>query len=342
MKESFSAIVEKISQKIFHPIYLLYGDEPYFIDYLTDQIIQQALPPEERDFNLHILYGKDVKVDELLASLNMIPMFSLYNIYHLREAQDMDSRSWKKLEEYASNPVSSNILLISFKGLPPKSWLKIAETSQQVIGFQSYALKENELVKWIMEYVQRHGFVITKETAQILIFSSGNELSKITNELNKLFIYLSNKDETTLIDMRTLEEHIGISRKYNSYELINALAKKDKKQALRIAVYFAKNEGKQKDTSVFLQLPLMLSFFEKLFLYHSLSKKTTDKSKIVSELGISKNLLFIYELGLKNYNFASVMKAIRLIKQYDLAFKGVEANPDPNMIIDLIQKLILL
>ncbi|MCX7697723.1 MAG: DNA polymerase III subunit delta [Bacteroidales bacterium] len=342
MKESFSAIVDKISQKIFYPVYLFYGEESYFIDYLTEQIIQHTLPPEERDYSLHILYGKDVKADEVLASLNMIPMFNLYNIYHIREAQEMDIRTWKKLEEYAMQPVSSNILLITSKELPPKNWLKLIETSQQVVGFQSYPLKEQELAKWIMEYVLRHGFVMSKETAQILIFSLGYELSKIINELNKLFIYLSDNKQTTIIDMKTIEEQIGISRKYNSYELINAIAKKDKNQALRIAIYFAKNEGKQKDTSVFLLLPLISSFFEKLFLYHTLKNKINDKSKIAADLGIFKNLLFIYDIGIKNYNFANVMKAIKLLKQYDLAFKGVEANSTPAMLIDLIYKLVSL
>jgi len=343
MKESFENIVQKLKQKIFFPVYFFYGEEPYFIDFLAEQVVSQVVPPEERDYSVHTYYGKDVKIDELMAMLNMLPMFNLYNIYHIKEAQDMDSRAFKKLEEYFSHPVSTNILLLSYKGIPSKTFQKNIETNPNIASFFSSPLKEAELSNWLIEYAKRNGFILTKETAQILIFSLGNELGKLVQELDKIFISFSaSQDAHRIIDMKVVEEQVGISRKYNAFELVNAIAKKDKTEALRIAVYFAQNEGKLKDTSVFMVLPLLTSFFEKLLLYISLKREISDKKQIAKDMDIRDFQLWIYEEGSKNYTFAKITEALKILRNYDMAFKGVDALVEPELFVDLIEKLILL
>jgi len=313
---SYKQILESLKNKTYRPVYFFYGEEPYYIDELTNYLEQNTLNEADRDFNQSIVYGRDVTPREIIDLSRRFPMTGNYLLVIVKEAQDFGNI--ELLEPYFQNPAESTILVINYKYKKldkRKAIYKLLANSKNVILFESAKLYDNKIPDWISDKVREMGFLIPPASAMLLSEYLGNDLNRISNEIKKLIINLKPGNSIT---SALIEQNIGISKEFNIFELTKAFGKKDAFRALRIVQYF---EANPKQNSLFLVIPMLYSFFMKVFLFHQVSRES--KSAVASKLGI--NLFFYeeYKTAAGNFSPEKLKQIIAQLHDLDLKCKGV-------------------
>ncbi len=324
-------IINDIKGGNIKPIYFFMGDEPYYIDKLTEYIEQNVLQEHERDFNQTILYGRDVTMDDVVGSAKRYPMMADRQVVIVREAQDL-SRTIDALESYAENPQPTTVLVFAYKYKTLDKRKKVTKLiDKHGLVFESKKLYENQVGTWISRVLQGKGYTIEPKANAMLVEFLGNDLSKISNELTKLQIILPKGHTITAKD---IEVNIGFSKDFNVFELQNALGSKNQVKAYQIAQYFADNP---KDNPMVVTTSLVFSFFVKLLKYHGIKDK--NPKTVAPMLGVSPFFLKDYDVALKNYPMRKVSAIIAALRDIDVKSKGVGANALPNH--DLLKEMLV-
>ena len=324
-------IINDIKKGNLKPIYFLYGDESYFIDIISDYIENNVLSDAEKGFDQMVLYGRDVNMAEIIANARRFPMIADRQVIIVKEAQDL-IRTIEQLETYLDNPQPSTTLVFNYKYKKPdkrkKVFKKLAKTS---VFFESKALYDNQVPNWISQYVKKDGYLIEAKSSQMLVEFLGTELSKIANELSKLFIVLP---KGTTISPEAIEENIGISKDFNNFELRKAIGTKNILKANQIINYFAQNP---KSNPLVMTISLLNSFFTQLLQFHALPNKNNPKA-VASALRVNPFFVSDYTTAGANYPMRKVSQIIGLLREADLKSKGVGARDLPHG--DLLKELL--
>jgi len=332
---NYSQIINSITQKSFSPIYLLYGDEPYFIKKICDALQKNVVEEESKTFDEKILYPeKGIDMNSLLCDLKSYPITGQSQLFIIKNAENL--RDLSRLETYFLSPQISTVLVLclhkdwrSIKTLKTKKWFKII--NEKFIAFESKKLFENQMPNWISNYIKEKGYTSAFKVNTMLSEFLGNDLEKITNEIDKLTIVLTKKN----IDEFDVEKHVGISRDFNSFELQNSLALKDYQKSLRIINYLLKNNH-----PVVLIISSLYTLFSKLLVLHSLKDKS--KGIVSSKLKINPYFFSMYNAASLNYSFQKCTQIINFLKEADLASKGIPIsnNFNPKFLQQLIFRII--
>ncbi len=327
--DKVKSIITDIKNKNFKPIYFLMGEEPYYIDAISDFIAKNVLTEEERGFNQVVLYGRDVSIDDIVSNAKRYPMMAEKQVIIVREAQDL-SRTIENLVAYADNPQPSTVLVMCYKYKKLDARKKLSKAIKKTGElFESKKLYDNHVPNWIVSVLQGKGYTITPKAAQMLVEFLGNDLGKINNEIEKLLVIIKPGAQIT---PQIIEVNIGISKDFNNFELQKALGAKDYIKAYRIITYFSQNP---KDHPIVLTVSLLYSFFSKLLKYHSLSNKA-EAAKI---LGVNPYFLKDYQQAAGNYPMKKVSGIITVIRDVDLKSKGVGAAGMPQS--ELLKELLV-
>ncbi len=311
-------IINDIKNRNFRPIYFLMGDEPYYIDKISDYIEKNVLSEEEKGFNQMILYGRDTSVDEVVSSAKRYPMMADYQLIVVKEAQEL-SRNIEKLEAYAENPQITTILVFCYKYKTLDKRKKVTKILEKNgVVFESKKLYENQVGAWINQILTNSGYKIEPKANAMLVEFLGTDLKKVNNEIEKLKILLS---EGTIINAEHIEKNIGISKDYNVFEFRNALGEKNVLKANRITQYFAQNP---KDNPITLITSQVFSFYVQLLQYHGLSDK--NPKNVAATLKINPYFVKDYEIAARNYPMRKVSSIIGSLREIDLKSKGVGSN----------------
>lgn len=312
-------VIRDIEAGSFKPVYLLHGEEPFFIDEIAKSLENRVVEESMRDFNQTILYGRDSSVDEVLEAARRFPMMADRQLVLMREAQDWPawrrSDDMTKLEAYAQSPVSSTVLVFCFKNKKADARLKAVKAiSKAGVMFLSEKVRDYKLPEWIAQYGQSSGLKVTNQSAQILAEYLGNDLRKVVNELNKLQIVLPKGTEVLPAH---IEQHIGISKDYNVFELQRALGEKDIARTHRIVDFFAANP---KDHPVAMIMPILGSFFSKVYAYHGLKDRSGPAA--AKELRCAPFAVRQYETAARNYPMDKVGRVFGYLREADRKSKG--------------------
>ncbi len=311
---TYNQIIQDLENKNFKPIYFLHGEEPYYIDKITNYIVNNVLSESEKSFNQTIFYGRDTNIPTVINAAKRFPMMASNQVIVVKEAQYLD-----KLEDliyYVENPLKSTLLVIAYKHKKVDKRKKIYNTlKKKDFTFESTKLYDNKIPGWIINYLKERNYDITPEASLLLTEYLGSDLSKITGELEKIFIALS--PDKKRIDLETIEENIGISKDFNNFELTNALSVKDILKANRIVNYFAANP---KNNPITLTISSLHFFFSKVLAYHSMKNKSS--AAIASELKIHPFFVNEYKKAAANYRSQKLVEIISLLREYDLKSKG--------------------
>ncbi|GJM32914.1 MAG: DNA polymerase III subunit delta [Saprospiraceae bacterium] len=313
---TFEQILSDLNKKQFKPIYFLHGKESYFIDAISDKIENSVLTEGERSFNQTIIYGKDSDHLMVVDNARRYPMMSSLQVVILKEAQEM--RSLKDLKTYIEKPMQTTVLVIchKHKKLNLNSGFGKALKANAVI-FESKPLYDNQVGAWIAKYLQSKKLKIQPNAAELVAEYLGTDLSKVVNELEKLAINLPVGTEVT---DKHIEEHIGISKDYNVFELQKALAQRNVVKANRIVNYFTANARKH-------PLPVLIgslyNYFSKIYMLQFL-RNASERDQLSALKLNSPFFLKEYRLALKNYNRVHTEKALNVLKEFDLKSKGVD------------------
>lgn len=322
-------ILEDLKNRKFAPIYLLYGDEPYFIDEISDYIATHVLSEGEKGFNQMVLYGRDINMGELVENAKRFPMMSDYQVIIVKEAQDL-SRQWEKFESYAKQPQPTTILVFNYKYKTPDKRKKVfKEMAKNAVFFESKPLYENKVLPWINTYLKSKHYQIEPNAGQMLIEFLGTQIGKIKNELDKLMIIVP---AGTLITPQLIEENIGISKDYNNFELRKALGSRDTVKVNRIINYFAENP---KENPLVLTIAQLHSFFVQLLKLHAMTDR--NPQTVARQIGVSPFFVQEYFTAAKQYSMKHCSHAIKIIRDIDMKSKGVGTNKAQQH--DLLQEL---
>ena len=333
---TFEQIMTELKKGIYRPVYVLMGEEPYFIDVITDFIDENALTEEEKSFNHTIMYGRDTDVYKLLNAAKRFPMMAQRQVVIVKEAQNVDDID--NLQYYFEKPTPSTVLVIcyKFKSIDKRSkFYKILDKSKDVAVLESKPLRDYQIPDWINGFIKEHGYTIIPAASSLLGEYLGADLSKIVNELNKLMISLPVNEKK--ITLEHIETNIGISKEYNIFELQNAVGEKNILKANRIIDHFARNP---KNGPVVLVISTLYSYFLKILKYHYLNDKS--QSAVASALKVNPYFVKDFESAARKYVAPKIIQIISILREYDLKSKGVgnSSASDGDLMKEMIFKII--
>ena len=330
---NYSQVLTALQQKQYAPVYLLMGEEAFYIDLIADYIQNNVLDEPEREFNLTVLYGKDTDIATVINAAKRYPMMANHQIVIVKEAQNI--KVWDDLTYYLQKPLMSTILVLCYKyGTPDKRKKWIQEIDKTGIMFESPKLRDYEMAAWIGQYAKSKNMSLDAKAVVMLAEFLGTDLSKVANELDKLAITVP---AGTTITPELIEKNIGISKDYNVFELQAAFINRDVLKANRIVRYFAENKKNNPLVVVFGQL---FNFFGNLMLYHYLPDKS--QMTVANELKINPFFVKDYAKAAQSFNAWKTMNIISFIREADARSKGVQntGTNEEDLMKELVYKIL--
>ncbi len=310
----YEEVITNLKKKIYHPLYFLMGEEGYFIDQISGYIEENVLTKPERDFNQHILYGKDVDAHAVVSYARRFPMMANYQVVIVREAQNL--KKIEDLEPYVNNPLKSTILVINYKYKTIDRRKAFAKAvAKKGILFESKKIYENKLPAWITGYLAEQQYRIEPQASAMIAEYLGTDLGKVANELNKLIISLP---KNTRITPDHVEKNIGISKDFNVFELQNALGERNVLKANQIINYFAANPVSNPLTRTITNLYF---YFMKILTYHFLEDKS--QNVVASSLQVSPYFVSSYVAAARQYPIKKVVQIMAILREFDMKSKGL-------------------
>ena len=313
--KTYDAIIRDIKAKKFRPIYVLMGEEAYYIDLLQKAIMENALQEEDRDFCLNVFYGADTSANEVINAARSFPMGErlLVVVRGAGELKDIDELSF-----YLSNPQPTTILLVVNKGGKFDRRKKFMTLAEKIgVVFESNKVKDTLLPSFVSTFFQTKGYSIDNKSVSLVVESIGNDLTKLYAEMNKLANTLG--DQQRNITPEIIEQHIGISKDFNVFEFQDALIYKNSFKAFQIAKYFYESPKQHPIGKV---LPVIFKFFSTLLSTYYCPAK--DENSMAEYLGMTpwqlrRNIM----PALRNYPAAKIMSVLLAIKDADEKSKGI-------------------
>lgn len=330
-------IVQDARSGIFSPVYLLMGDEPYYVDMVCDAVLEHCLDESEKDFNQTVCYGADVDADAVVTAARRYPMFAERQLVVVKEAQMM--KSLEELAVYCQNPLESTVLVISMHGASADKRKSLYKTvSKMGVVVESQALRDYEMPKWISMFYRTKGLNISPDAAALLAEHAGTDLNKIAIETEKM---LKNLPEGVAeVSAADIEKNVGISRQFSIFELTKELSYRNSAKALRIAAYL----GSSAKFAMPMAVSALFTHFNRILKYSALLMKTSrpmndQKAKV---LGVNPYFFAEYDVAVRNYPLNKCMAVISLLKEYDYKGKGGdvgEATP-AELMVELTAKIL--
>jgi DNA polymerase-3 subunit delta len=331
---TFEQIIKDLKNKIYKPVYFLTGDEPYYVDKITDYISEHVLTDEEKTFNQIILYGKDTDIFSVINTARRFPMLAGRQVVIVKEAQDIPDID--NLIYYVENPLKSTILVINYKYRKTDKRKKIYTAIQKNgVFFESKKLYDYQIPEWINKYLAERNHKIDPGAGLLLTEYLGNDLSKIVNEIEKLKITLPPDNNKITLDH--IEKYIGISKDYNNFELHKALSQKNILKTNRIINYFSKN---QKENPINLTISSLYYYFSRILKYHFIKDKT--KQNIASTLKVHPYFITEYKSAAQKYNPKKLVEILSVLREFDIKSKGIgniSASPG-DLLKEMIYKIL--
>ena len=314
MSISVDTILSDWKKNQFKPVYWLEGEEGFYVDLLIHYAEHNILTEQEASFNLTVFYGKDAAWNEIMNACRKYPMFADKQIVILKEAQQM--RDIEKLEPYIEQPLSSTIFVVGHKEKKLDGRSKLGKLlGKQAVHLVTKKIPEYQLAEWTSQLIHKKGYVISPTALAILTDHIGNDLSRISNEVDKLIVNLGSRKD---IKEEDIENFIGVSREFNVFELQAALAKKEIHKAIRIIEYFEHNP---KAAPIQMILPALYAFFSKTYMMFSYSMH--DERVLASALGVQTFQLRESLIAAKNYSLEGIESILLLLHHYNLRSIGI-------------------
>ena len=334
-KYTYETIMSELKSGTFRPVYYLMGEEGYFTDRITDYIMENALNEVERDFNLTVYYGLASDIDTIVTAAKRFPMMAERQVIVVKEAQML--KNIDSLLYYLQAPQPTTVLVFAHKNGAIDKRKKVAtELERAGVVLDSKKMRDDQLPAFINSYLREKGLSADNKSVLMMRESVGADLSRLAGEIDKLAIALP--QGSVNITPELVEEHIGISKEYNNFELQNALVNKDILKANKIIQYFARNPKKN---PIQMTLALLFSFFSNVMMcYYAPDKSERGVAEFLglkSAWGVGD-----YIKAMKNYRAVHVMEILHLIRLADAQSKGAEGPqvPDGEIMRELLYKIL--
>lgn len=334
-KYTYDTLMSELKSGVYRPVYYLMGEEGYFTDRITGYIMDNALTEVERDFNLTVYYGLDTDIDTIVTAAKRFPMMAERQVIVVKEAQML--KNLDSLLFYLQSPQPTTVLVFAHKNGSIDKRKKVAtELERTGVVLDSKKLRDDQLPSFINSYLREKGLVADNKSVLMMKESIGADLSRLAGEIDKLAIALPQGEKA--ITPELVEEHIGISKEYNNFELQNALVNKDILKANKIIQYFARNPKKN---PIQMTLALLFSLFSNVMMcYYSPDKSERGVAEFLglrSAWGVGD-----YIKAMRNYKAVHVLDILHLIRLADAQSKGAEGpqTTDGEIMRELLYKIL--
>ncbi|MBX6379569.1 MAG: DNA polymerase III subunit delta [Thermoflavifilum aggregans] len=332
---SYPALMQQLRKKQLSPVYWLEGEEEYYIDQLLEVFENHLLSEQEKDFNLHVFYGEEADWRDVINACRQYPAFAERQVVILREAQQMPLSHLQKLEAYITHPLTSTVFVVAYKHGKTDGRTAFGRLiREKAVYFVSQPIYEEQIPQWIEQHLQETGLKATPQAIHMLAEHIGNDLTRISMELEKIRLNL--KDQQ-VIDEHLVEQYVGISREYNVFQLQDAIGKKDMTRILHILHYFSLNP---RSAPMQLVIASLYQYFVKLWQLHSM-RNLTDKA-LADQLGIHPFFLKQYLAAARQYPKQVVERNILLLHTYNLKSVGMDqvTYDESSLLQEMIFRLI--
>jgi DNA polymerase-3 subunit delta len=331
--QSYEKILAEIKKRVFHPVYLLQGKEPFFIDQITEALESTVLAEHEKSFNQSIFYGKETNVMNLLMAARRYPMGAEHQLIIVKEAQHLQELD--KLEPYLEAPQPSTILVFCIKSEKKiDKRTRLAKLFAKYCSFESDQLKDYQMKRWLDNWTRSQGKTLDALAAELVTEYLGTDLSLVVNELNKLFIHV--KDP--YITAKHIQEHIGLSKEYNVFELQKALGMRNFNKSIQIAHHLSSDMSGRNHSSML--IGALVQYFNKILITHGHRNK--EKEELAKILEVNSFFVAEYQAAAAKYSPADLEKVLGYLKYFDLRFKGINKGgaSDNQLFIELIVNIL--
>lgn len=334
--DSAYRIIKDINEGIFAPVYLLEGEEPYYVDLVADAIVANALGDDERDFNQLIVYGADTTVEDVIGNARRYPIFAERSLVVVKEAQAL--KNIDALSVYTDAPLDSTVLVLVYRGKFDKRKALYKSISKNGIVLESNPVRDYEMARWITDYYAARGLGIEPDAAALLAESVGTDLHRVAVETEKL---LKNKPEgSSSVTVADIEANVGISREFSVFELTRQLSYRQADKALRTAAYM----GSSAKFAMAPTVAALFNHFDRILKYEALLLRTPNPSPDEKKAALGVNPFFFreYDTAVKNYPLKRCMAIIALLRDYDFKGKGGDAGEAtaPELLTELITRIL--
>jgi len=328
----FQTLQAELDQKEYHPIYLLEGEESYFVRQIVERIEEEILTPAEKGFNFSVHYGNEINPDQIIAASKRFPMMAQKQVIIIKEAQQI--RMLDKLIPYVEDPLDSTVLVLVYSNKKLNKNSKLGRALKKHKVFTSSKLYDNQVMPWLSGLIRQYNLSADDRIVQLLYNAVGNDLSKLKGELDKI---KANLGERTHIELGDLEKNLGVHREYNVFEFQKALGMRNFQKAMTIARFFGNNP---KDNPLTVIITLLFNYFKKVHTIHF--QKTTNPGAIASAIGMSPYFVDEYIRAAQVYPPMKVQSVISILSEYDLKMKGINASKvsEYELLREMIVKII--
>lgn len=326
----YEELVAQLKSRQFQPVYLLMGEEPFYIDRICRFFENRVIEEADRDFNQVVLYGKDTSAAEIVANAKEFPFGSQYKLVIVKEAKDL--KDIDLLKSYVENPVETSILVICYKYGKLKATQYKAYEKKGVV-FESVGIKDWNLPDWVQKTASAFKFKLDVQTANILTEHIGNDLSRIFNEFEKLKVILPPGSSIT---PDVVEQYIGISKEYNIFELQEALGSRNVQKTYKIIHNFSQHLKENPNIKTILML---YNFYHKMLMYHLSPDKSNEALRAIygnlPPMILSKNVRYA-----QSHTITQLTYIISVLREYDVKSKGVDSNSEEGELLkEMIYKI---
>ncbi len=339
MDATAKKLLTDLRARKYAPVYLLQGEETFYIDLISNYIEQNVLSEAEKGFNQVILYGKESPVNVILNNAKRFPMMADRQVVIVREAQEIPDLSkemgQKLLIDYFTRPVPSTILVLCHKYKTLDKRKELGKKADQLTNSSTFKKPyENQLPEFVEEYISSKGYSMEATGVQVLCESVGNDLNRLSNEVDKMLIGKSSGAQISADDVMS---QVGMSREYNIFELQKALIAQDVFKTYQIADYFASNTRKN---PLIMLVAFLFSFFSKLLL--AAASSGSSEKELINVLKISPFAVRDYMNALRKFSLPKIIENIALLKEADLKLKGVNSGSvdEGQLLKELVVRLI--
>ena len=317
---TFDAIMRDLKSGKYASVYILMGDESYYIDRITDYIAENVLDPDDRDFNQTVVFGADTTAAQVVDMAKGYPVMpAAHRVVIVKEAQGL--KSLDALERYFEKPLASTLLVIAYKNGTIDRRKKVVGQAEAVgVVFESKKKRDYELPTFIETYLKKNHVAIDPKSAAMIAEHIGADLSRLISELDKVMISLPDDNRRVTPDI--VEREIGVSKEFNIFELRTAIIERNVFKANQIVKYFDKNP---KAGSLFSCLPLLYTFFQNLMVAFYAPDKNNDNNLAAFLELKSVWALKDYRVGMRNFSAMKTLQILAKIRETDAKSKGLDS-----------------
>ncbi|ARA93561.1 DNA polymerase III subunit delta [Rhodothermaceae bacterium RA] len=330
---TFEQLETAFRHRNFKPLYFFYGDEGFLMDELQQLLIEQALAPHERDFNLDLVYGAEAEASQVLALCAGYPLMAERRVVIVRDFDKL--RQNRLFTHYAERPNPSAIVLLVCNGKPNLSTHPYRALKDRAVWAEFKPLYDNQMPGWIQQRVQRLGYRIEPAAVQMLADYVGTDLRTAVAEIDKLITYVGDR---TRIMGEDVVHASGQTREFNVFELQRAIGEGRYADALRITERLLQQASNARGEALMI-VSVLTGYFTRLWKLTACQARRMSDREMARHVGISPYFIKEYLVSLKRFRPGSIERAFAALLAADFELKGGASRDERLVLLLMLRKI---